>query len=144
MKNNEQELKAFIEVLTEGFSDEELLETTMRAQIASSIVTARLRKGWTQADLADATRVSQAQVSKWEKGSQNYSLSTLVKLSLALEIELKNPLQVQGKFQYSVASSNDSKIIQFYPNYYASSNYTATGWTSSGSSDTLEETFMEG
>ena len=49
------------------------------------IAAARKKKGWTQAQLAEAVGADQAQVSRWEKGAVKPSAEYLDKIKAALE-----------------------------------------------------------
>ncbi|MFB5944226.1 helix-turn-helix transcriptional regulator [Albibacterium sp. RHL897] len=44
--------------------------------------------GWKQVHLAEKMNVSKQQVSKWVKGSENFTLDTLVRLSEVLGVDL--------------------------------------------------------
>ena len=60
--------------------------------VRSSILENRIRKmrkakGWTQAELARAVGVTQAQVAKWESDAANPSKQTLLKLASAFGCE---------------------------------------------------------
>ncbi|OJA66663.1 hypothetical protein BGV70_14920 [Burkholderia ubonensis] len=47
----------------------------------------RLRKGWSQGQLAQKVGTTQAQISKIERGVQNVSIDTIEQLAIALEVE---------------------------------------------------------
>ncbi|WP_312615162.1 helix-turn-helix transcriptional regulator [Oscillibacter sp.] len=87
----DKELENLLSALTESFSDEELLLTALQSNIASAIVAARIKKELSQKELADALGVSQGLVSRWESGDANFTLQTLVRIALKLEIEMKSP-----------------------------------------------------
>ena len=53
-----------------------------------TIKTLRLRKGWSQVDLADYLETSQSHVSRLEKGGEDVRFSTLKKLCAALEQDM--------------------------------------------------------
>ena len=48
----------------------------------------RRKKGWTQADLAERTGVTQATISNLERGEANPTLATVLGIAAALDIEL--------------------------------------------------------
>lgn len=54
---------------------------------APSIAKLRLRKGWSQAQLAEAVDTTQAQISKIERGVQNVGIDTIPLLAAALDVE---------------------------------------------------------
>ena len=59
------------------------------AQIIRAIVTARETHNYTQAQLAEATGIHQANISKLESGSGNPSLRTLKRLAAGMGMRLK-------------------------------------------------------
>ena len=65
-------------------------------QIASIIQQQRKLKGYTQHELANKLGVSQVMVSRWENGEENFTIATLVKISSALEIQWRNPLDKEA------------------------------------------------
>jgi transcriptional regulator with XRE-family HTH domain len=56
--------------------------------LADDILAARLRRGWSQADLAERAGTKQANISRIESGLANPTLKFLQKLADALDIEL--------------------------------------------------------
>jgi len=66
-------------------------ETAMHiAQISTMIQRQRKDCGYTQKEFAKLLGVSQAMVSRWENGEENFTIATLVKISAALKIKLYN------------------------------------------------------
>lgn len=61
-------------------SDEEKAEADLLAEIAVQIHRKRMELGLSQKDFAKVTGVSQAMVSKWERGDYNFSVQTLAKV----------------------------------------------------------------
>ncbi len=45
----------------------------------------RMAMGWTQQDLADATRINRVTISRLERGVQNFGISQLVTIAVALK-----------------------------------------------------------
>lgn len=75
-----------------SLSDEERTTAEFIASIAASIQLQRKKLGMTQKELGDKLNVSQAIVSRWENGEENFTVATLAKISAALDIALQNPL----------------------------------------------------
>lgn len=135
MKNSEQELRVFLEALTTDVSEKEMLLSTLQAKIASVIISNRIRRDWSQQDLADALGVSQSLVSRWENGDNNYTLSTLVDIALTLDIEMCSPYLPSKS-----SVSGYSKIISFQDaKYRVAQTSAAKMWISSGATDELKE-----
>ncbi|MEG0473919.1 MAG: helix-turn-helix transcriptional regulator [Christensenella sp.] len=78
--------------LFDSLSDEERTTAEFIASIAASIQIQRKKLGITQKELGDKLNVSQAIVSRWENGEENFTVATLAKISAALNIALQNPL----------------------------------------------------
>nr|WP_300828035.1 helix-turn-helix transcriptional regulator [uncultured Oscillibacter sp.] len=106
--------------LTKGLSDEELLMTSIQSDIAAEIASARITKGLSQKELADALGVSQALVSRWENGDSNFTLQTLVRIALKLDIEMKSPYLPTCHSMYS----SNMKVVDFSARqrYYTTSS----------------------
>jgi len=79
--------------LSDYLTQEESDTAKYIAQIAAIIQKERKEKGYTQHELANMLGVSQAIVSCWENGEENFSIATLVKISSVLEMEWRNPLE---------------------------------------------------
>lgn len=63
----------------------------------SRIAQARLAKGWTQAQLAEAVGVAKQHISRWEKGANKPSVAALVKIAGALGVDLMTLIDVGDK-----------------------------------------------
>ena len=79
--------------LSDYISQEESITAKYIAQIAAAIQRQRKAKGYTQQDLANRLGVSQVMISRWENGDENFTVTTLAKISAALGMELYNPLE---------------------------------------------------
>jgi transcriptional regulator with XRE-family HTH domain len=55
-------------------------------QFGANVRQARLRRGWTQEDLAHATGLATVQISRIERGRREVRLTTLLRLLRALEV----------------------------------------------------------
>ena len=137
MKNSKEEITQFLEALTAQISDEELLTTTLQASIASSILSARISAGMSQKDLADKLSVKQSQVSKWENGNVNYTLSTLVKLALALNMEIRSPFPRPVSQAYTAPEPRNN-LVPFPSNQCKSAAHYSTAYGGDGF-QTLQE-----
>ena len=78
--------------LIDVLSEDERKTAEYIALIAQSIQEQRRIQGLTQKQLAERLGVSQAMVSQWENGEENFTASTLVKISSALGLRLSNPI----------------------------------------------------
>ena len=85
--------KSFRDSLNEQLKDDafrvewEALEPEY--QIIKSMLDGRAMKGMTQKDLAEATGITQADISKLENGNANPSLRTLERIAKGLGMRLK-------------------------------------------------------
>ena len=78
--------------LIDALSEDERKAAEYIALIAQSIQKQRRIQGLTQKQLAEKLGVSQAMVSQWENGEENFTAATLVKLSSALGLRLCNQI----------------------------------------------------
>lgn len=66
----------------------EMLEDELRYQVARAIIAERTRRGWNQGTLARKARLTQAQVSRLERGRIG-SFATVAKALNALDLKLE-------------------------------------------------------
>jgi ribosome-binding protein aMBF1 (putative translation factor) len=59
-----------------------------RMQIAVNLDEALQAKGWKRTQLAEALQVDRSLITKWLSGSHNFTIDTLVQLSVILDITL--------------------------------------------------------
>ena len=78
--------------LIDTLSEDERKAAEFIALIAQSIQEQRRIQGLSQDQLAEKLGVSQAMVSQWENGEENFTAATLVKISSALGLQLSNPI----------------------------------------------------
>ena len=64
-------------------------ELALHFELADAVLRARLRKGWTQTDLAKAVGTKQANISNIEAGLANPTLALIRKLTRALDLEVR-------------------------------------------------------
>ena len=79
--------------LSDNLTIEESIAAKYIAQIAATIQRQRKAEGYTQQELANMLGVSQAMVSRWENGEENFTIATLARISHALGIALHNPFE---------------------------------------------------
>jgi len=91
--------------LSDHLTHDERLTARYIAQIAVSIQRQRKANGYTQKDLAKKLGVSQAMVSRWENGEENFTVATLARISTSLGLELINPLGTSAMYPSMVAST---------------------------------------
>jgi ribosome-binding protein aMBF1 (putative translation factor) len=63
-------------------------ELRLHFELANAVLRARLKKGWSQADLASAIGTKQANISRIEAGLANPTLSIIQKLTIVLGLGL--------------------------------------------------------
>jgi ribosome-binding protein aMBF1 (putative translation factor) len=61
---------------------------TIHGDEGETVRTLRLRKGWSQAKLAEALNTSQPHVARIERGTENVSIDTCRRLSTALSVDM--------------------------------------------------------
>jgi transcriptional regulator with XRE-family HTH domain len=88
--------------LADSFSEEDLVLASMEGIICGEIVSQRLKRGMNQKDFAKFMGVSQGMVSRWEKGECNFTLQSLVRIALKLNIPIQSPFGME-KPSYDVS-----------------------------------------
>lgn len=123
-KKNNANIEALLDALSAGLSDEELLLTTLQADIAATIAAKRIFSDLSQKELADELQVSQSLVSKWESGETNYTLETLVKLALKLNIEIRSPFVSERPSRHDKGEN----VIPFPSNQWSTAGSSGSSW----------------
>jgi len=77
---------------------------TFYGEDGDTVRTLRLRKGWSQTRLAEALGTSQSHVARIERGTENLTIETCRKLSIALDIDM-NTLDQALKRQEAIAQA---------------------------------------
>ena len=79
-----------LSVLLSLFADtpEDIISTKLMSQISSAIVKERLKLHMTQAEFAKHINVSQALVSRWERGNCNFSLKKVAEIASTLNLDV--------------------------------------------------------
>ena len=90
--------------LTKGISEEQIKIEKALSVIAAKIYTKRTQMGMDQKAFAKFMGVSQGMVSRWESGTYNFSISTLIgiceKLELNFEPQIwKEPVPLDSEFE---------------------------------------------
>lgn len=75
--------------LTARLSEEELLAKKTLAIIAADIQLKRIELGLDQKEFAKLLGVSQGMVSRWESGTYNFTITTLINICEKLELSFK-------------------------------------------------------
>ena len=96
--------------LSSNISDEKLQLSVLQGLIAAEISMRRQNLGLSQQQLAEKMGVSQALVSRWETGDVNFTLSSLVKISFALDLSLQSPIVPSPPLCYTEHGNNITHI----------------------------------
>lgn len=75
--------------LTKGISEEQLKIEKALSVIAAKIYTKRTQTGMDQKTFAKFMGVSQGMISRWESGTYNFSISTLIKICEKLDLNFE-------------------------------------------------------
>ncbi len=124
-------LESLLATLSETMSDEELLLSVIQADISTTIASKRVSLGLSQKDFANALDVSQSQVSKWESGDSNFTLETLVRISLKLGIEMRSPFIPDRLPRYKLSGN----IVTIPPARWTSATSGNSAWTHSNNTN---------
>lgn len=92
--------------LTKGISKEQLKIEKALSVIAAKIYTKRTQIGMDQKAFARFMGVSQGMVSRWESGTYNFSISTLIGICEKLELDFEPQI-----FEKELAPQNTEFVI---------------------------------
>lgn len=107
--------------LTKGISDEQLKIEKALSVISAKIYTQRTRMGFDQKAFAKFMGVSQGMVSRWESGTYNFSIATLIGICEKLDLSFEPYIADQ---QWNVSNisfvpvdktSNDNGWVKWTP-----------------------------
>lgn len=91
-------------------------EMRLQLHLADVVLRARLKKGWSQAQLANAVGTKQANISRIEAGLANPTLSLIQKILKALDLELKiQPPVFELTYGSSSSSSSTAILVANWP-----------------------------
>ena len=83
-------------------------------RFARTIKNARLKKGYTQSQLADLLNVSNKTISKWETGRGYPDITLLAKITSILKLDYEELLQSN---EYIIQKRKEKKKRYFYHQY---------------------------
>lgn len=85
-------------------------ELRLHFELANAVLRARLKKGWSQADLASAIGTKQANISRIEAGLANPTLTIIQKLTVVLGLEFLVVPTDTPVFQQSTRQDKNTAI----------------------------------
>lgn len=110
---NSNNWEQLLSALTETMSTEDLQLSVIQSDLATALIRKRTALGMTQTKFAEFLGVKQSQVSKWENGEINFTISKLVQLANALELDLTIALGQHKPFvSQAYRTPNLTNIIQ--------------------------------
>lgn len=115
--------------LTAGLSEEELLAKKTLAIIAADIQLKRIEMGLDQKQFAKLLGVSQGMISRWESGTYNFTITTLVNICKKLGLSFKP--QITSKEVEEVVAQ---KVVFTVFNFANCKNDKYSDWTPDWSS----------
>lgn len=91
--------------LSNQITKEDIIYAKSTAQIVSSLIKERINNNMTQAEFAQKLNVKQSMISRWETGSNNFTVKTLSKIAADLDMDLYIKLVPHRDVQYFVKPS---------------------------------------
>lgn len=129
--NTTMSMEEFLSGLSEDFSAEDLIFSSIVSSLAATITSVRIEKKLTQKEFAGMLDKSQAMISKWENADCNFTLKTLIEVAQKLDLQLNVELKRKPPSSAVADSEANPKILKF-PGYYSSPDQV---WKKSSSSD---------
>lgn len=116
--------------LTADMAPEDILSSGIEGLIAADITIQRQKKGLSQTQLAEILGVTQAQVSKWERGDTNYKIDTLCRIAIALDMEIHSPFERSKSVGPADEASYRSRVFvsTMAPAYQTVTSPAAKSW----------------
>ena len=105
--------------LTKGVSDEQLKTEKALAVISAKIYTRRMKLGLDQRAFAKLMGVTQGMISKWESGTYNFSIASLIRICEKIDLTFDPYICDEEAVQPNITFVNHGK-----------SNYDSQGWVS--------------
>lgn len=126
-KNND--LSTLFSLFADSVTPEDILSSKLMSQVSSAIVKERLKLRMTQDEFAKHINVSQALVSRWERGNCNFSIKKIVEIASALNLDVNisfcnASLKLQSKSMDYATPATFTKTICYQadaPSYSAKS-----------------------
>ena len=84
---------------------------TFHGQDGDTVRTLRLRKGWSQSQLAEAIGSSQSHIARIERGTENLAVQTCRRLCKALDIDM-NTLDQALRRQEAIAQEKEKEAVK--------------------------------
>jgi transcriptional regulator with XRE-family HTH domain len=91
-------------------------ELKLHFGLADAVLKARMAKGLTQAQVAEAVGTKQANISRIEAGLGNPTLALVQKLTALLEIEVQFAVHVNKKTAKALEEARDHKNLKSFDN----------------------------
>ncbi len=86
--NNAASLEDFLGLFEKVLTPAQVLEAKLMAQVSSAITKERTRLGMTQSEFAKHIDVKQSQISRWERGDYNFSISKIADIAAKLNLDI--------------------------------------------------------
>lgn len=113
---NSQLLKNLMEELTPLIRE----QSQIKMQLAANIEDLIKSKGWTQIQFSKELNKTQPEISKWLSGAHNFTIDTLIHISLVLDVnltslfEIPQPKQIYKTTQIEVSTFCMSEKGSYY------------------------------
>lgn len=95
-------------------------------ELANAVLRARLKKGWSQTELARAVGTKQANISRIEAGLANPTLALVRKLTKALELEVRIARYIaqESRPEFSTSTGREAANSAIRVDTYSEPHYT--------------------
>lgn len=134
-----------LQTLTEHLSPGEILTAMRQSDIACAIASARVSRGMNQAEFAQFMGVKQPQISKWESGDFNFTISKLAEIAEKLDLDFECSLKSKAIPANVSEPRRNGKVIEMFskPQGHWNNNTLSTfDWVCSNPKDTEERKEM--
>ncbi|HIZ83966.1 MAG TPA: helix-turn-helix transcriptional regulator [Firmicutes bacterium] len=118
MKNNSLSINKLLEEFSEFVADADIKSARILSNISVAIFKKRMEMNMSQKAFAEYMDVSQSMISKWESGTYNFTIDTLIRICSKLDLNFdvrigkseitpfRNFISNQWSIQGSIGSKN--------------------------------------
>ena len=132
-KEKSNDLSVLLSLFADSITPEDIISTKLMSQISSAIVKERLKLHMTQAEFAKHINVSQALVSRCERGNCNFSLKKVAEIASTLNLDVNisfcnASLKLQSKSLDYTTPATFTKTVCYQADApsYSSKSYIST------------------
>ena len=104
MAKKGSDISALADLLQGTISPVEAMCADIQGQISASFSAERIARNLTQKQFAELLGITQSQISRWESGDYNFTISSLAKIAVALDKKVSISI-------FNAYQTNNAKVV---------------------------------